>query len=212
MSESATPLQQLSGVLLAVAGAGFFAAGGLHPAGRPGQDFDQAIVSMLGSPMWPVAHWIAVVSALIAALALFLLIDQPEESRAAAAGLRLGVLAAVFMAVEFTIELAARADVARIASGQPAPLLALVDAMQAIGFPALAVAFILIATGTRWTPRWVTVLGVIGAVALAIGGFVVQGMHVAPLGPVFLVGNLLPIWMVWAGVTRARAAASRERR
>lgn len=204
--------QTLAGVLLAIGGVGFFAAGAFHPAGRPGQDFDQAIVSMLGSPMWPVAHWIAVVSALLVALALFLLIDQPQDSLAAAAGLRLGIVATSFMAVEFTVELAARADVARIASGQPAPLLALVDAMQAIGFPALAAAFILIAAATRWTPRSVVVLGVIGAVALAVGGFVVQGLHVVALGPVFIVGNLLPIWMVWAGITRIRTASQGEKR
>jgi len=144
------------------------------------------------------------VSAFLAALSLVLLLDE-RESRAMTAGVRFGIVALMFMAVEFCVELAARTAVVPFAAGEPAPLVALIDAMQAVGFPALAVAFSLIVVGTRWTPRWVRALGVAGAIALAIGGLVVQGLHVVALGPVFLAGNALPVWMVWAGVHLARA-------
>jgi hypothetical protein len=203
-------MQRFAGILLAIGGVGFFLAGAFHPAGSPGQSFHAAIVSMLGNPMWPIAHWCALTSAFLTALALSLLLDK-AESATAAVGVRLGLIASVFMAVEFAVELAARSDVARYASGETTPIVSLIDAMQAVGFPALALAFILIATGTRWAPRWVIVLGVVGAVALAVGGLVVQGLHVVALGPAFLVGNLLPVWMVWAGVRLAREGGSPQK-
>jgi len=58
----------------------------------------------------------------------------------------------------------------------------------------------LLAINTRWTPVWVRVAGVIGAVALGVGGLVVQGLHVVALGPVFIVRNTLAFWMIWAGI------------
>ncbi|HWK11110.1 MAG TPA: hypothetical protein VNR64_13715, partial [Vicinamibacterales bacterium] len=182
-------LQRRAGTLLAVGGVGFFLAGAIHPAGKPGQDFHTAIVSMLNDPAWPVAHWCALVSALLVALAFFLMIDRRESPRART-GIRLGILATAFMAVEFAVEIAARAEAAPLASGAAAPFVSLIDAMQAVGFPAFAVTFILVATGTRWTPGWVSALAVIGGAALGVGGLVVQGMHVVVLGPVFLLGNL----------------------
>jgi len=200
-------MQRLQGTLLTIGGIGFFVAGVLHPSGQPGQSFDAAIASMLRNPMWPVTHWCALVSAFVLALALLLLLER-RESAAMLVGIRLGIVATMFMAVEFAVELAARADAARFAGGESPSMVALIDAMQAVGFPALGLAFILVATGTRWTPRWVAALAVIGSVALATGGLVVQGMHVVALGPVFLVGNLLPVWMVWAGVRLARGLDS----
>jgi hypothetical protein len=72
--------------------------------------------------------------------------------------------------------------------------------MQAVGWPFFALAFILLAVSTQWTPVWVKVLAVLGGCSLAIGGFVVQGLHVVALGPVFIAGNALAFWMMWAGI------------
>jgi hypothetical protein len=200
-------MQRIEGALLAFGGVGFFVAGVLHPTGQRGQNFDAAIVSMLRNPLWSVTHWCALVSALAVAVALFLLLER-RESVAALVGIRLGIVATMFMAVEFAVELAAKADVTRFASGESPSMVSLIDAMQAAGFPGLGLAFILIATGTRWAPKWVVALAVVGSAALAVGGLVVQGMHVVALGPVFLLGNLLPVWMVWAGVHLARRGDS----
>ena len=92
----------------------------------------------------------------------------------------------------------------RFATGEATPIISLVDAMQTVGWPAFALAFVLLASGTRWTPRWVGIIGVIGAIAVGIGGLVVQGLHIVALAPVFAVGNALAIWMIWAGIHLAR--------
>jgi hypothetical protein len=72
--------------------------------------------------------------------------------------------------------------------------------MQAAGWPFFALAFILLAGSTHWAPVWVRVAAIIGACALATGGLVVQGLHVVALGPVFIFGNALAFWMIWAGI------------
>jgi len=193
-----TTFQPLAGILLATGGLGFFIAGALHPAGHQGQDFKMAIVSMLSDKMWPAAHWCALVSAFILAWSLFLLLDETKKT--AAGAIRLGIISSIFMAMEFSVELAARTEVARVATDGTSPLLSLIDVMQAAGWPFFALAFILLAVSTRWTPVWVKVAGVLGACALGIGGLVVQGLHVVALGPVFIVGNALAFWMIWAGI------------
>jgi hypothetical protein len=202
-------MHRLAGVLLTVGGVTSFLAGGLHPHGQPGQDFHAAIVSMLQDPMWPVAHWLALVSGVVVAWALSLLVDE-QGTLAAVAGVRFGVVASLFMAVEFAVELAARTDVTRFATGEATPIISLVDAMQAVGWPAFALAFVLLASGTRWAPRWVGIIGVIGAVAFGVGGLGVMGLQVVALAPVFVVGGIaLPIWMVWAGIQLARRTDGR---
>ena len=190
--------QPFTGVLLAIGGIGFFLAGALHPAGHRGQDFKMAIVSMLSDKMWPVAHWCALVSAFIVAWSLFQLLDKTKKTTASA--IQLGIISSVFMAMQFSVELASQSEVTKIATDGTSPLLSLIDVMQAVGWPFFALAFILLIVSTRWTPVWVRILGVIGASALAIGGLVVQGLHVVALGPVFIIGNALPVWMIWAGI------------
>jgi hypothetical protein len=196
-------MRRFAGTIFALSGVCFFLTGLLHPQGARGEDFHAAIVSMLVQPTWPAAHWFALVAAIVLAWSLSLIAGE-MRSLAAIAGARLGIAAALFMAVEFAVELGARDEAVRFAAGERTPLLALVDPMQAVGWPALAIAFILFASGSRLTPRVVTVIGIIGAAALGIGGLVVQGLHVVALAPVFALGNGLALWIVWAGVALAR--------
>jgi len=202
--------EPLPGILLATGGLCFFTAGVLHPAGHQGQDFKTAIVSMLSDKMWPAAHLCALVSAFFIAWSLFLLLDKTEKT--AASAIRLGIISTVFMAIEFSVELAARTEVSRIATDGASPLLSLVDAMQAVGWPFFALAFVLLAVSTHWSPLWVRVAGVLGACALAVGGLVVQGLHVLALGPVFIVGNALAFWMIWAGIHIALNGLKKRRK
>jgi hypothetical protein len=91
-------------------------------------------------------------------------------------------------------------------SGQAAPMVDLVDAMQAVGWPALGLGFGLVAFGTpALTPRWVAVLGVVGAASVGMAGLLAQGLHLLQAGVLFLGGNLLALWMVWAGIRVARS-------
>jgi hypothetical protein len=194
---------RFAGALLVLGGVGFFLAGLLHPHGGPGQGFHQAIVSMLAADTWSTAHWFALASAIIIAWSLSLLAGEAGPL-IAVAGIRLGMVAAVFMAVEFSVELAARTEAARFSQGEASPMIALLDAMQTVGWPAFALAFILLAIGSRLTPRWMSAIGILGAAGLGVGGLVVQGMHVVALAPVFLLGNGLSIWITWAGIQLVR--------
>lgn len=205
--EGASRLGRIGGLALAAAGIGFFVAGALHPHGSPGQDFRAGIVSMLESPMWPAAHWSALASGLLAAWAVWLLVDAgwTGGSTVARAGARLTILASVFMAVQFSVEIASRGAAAAYAAGESAPLVDLIDPMQAVGWPALALGFILLAVGVPDSaPRGVVAVGVVGAAAIGLAGILVQGLHIVQLGPLFMGGNLLSVWMVWAGLRAGR--------
>lgn len=59
----------------------------------------------------------------------------------------------------------------------------------------------------RWPQKYVgkaplvlRVLGAVGSAALAIGGILVEGFHIAAVGPLFAVGGLAFLWLIWTGV------------
>lgn len=198
-----TGILKFGGGLLACAGLLGLAAGALHPQGGVSQDYHRVVATMLGSAQWPAAHWIALVFALCAAWAFWLLIDagwmQPYEI--AWAGARLATLACLFMAVEFAVELASRAELNAYALGQSTSLVSLVEPMQAVGWPALGIGYALIALGAPTSaPLVLRVLGAVGAAALAIGGILVEGFHIAAFGPLFALGGLAFLWLIWTGV------------
>lgn len=196
-------MKKFAGFLFLGGGVGLFFAGLLHPHGQPGQDFHTVVSSMISNPMWETTHKIALVSAMMIVCSLSLLAGE-AGSRAGLACVRLGISATLFIAIDFAVEVAARTDAARYANGEPSAIIALVDALQTVGWPVFAASFIGLAVSTRLTPLWLSVVGMIGAAALGVGGLVVQGFHVAALAPVFIAGDLLPIWMVGAGVQLMR--------
>ena len=202
----------LGGWLLAIGGVGFFLAGALHPQPNGASGFHEAMVSMLANPRWPAAHWTALVSGLLLVWALWLLVDGGwmADSLGALAGARLATIATLFMSVEWSVELAARAGTAAYARGESVPMASLVDAMQAVGWPALGAGFALLAACARGaTPRWLSIVGAVGAVALGLAGLLAQGLHIVQAGVLFLGGHLLSLWMVWAGVRLTRQGPSR---
>lgn len=203
---------RLAGALLAVGGVGFFLAGALHPQPPRGTpDFHDAMTSMLSHPLWPASHWVALGSGLLLAWAVSLLEEDGHTrgSLAARAGARLAIVAALFMSVQWAVEIAARGALDAYAQRGVSPMVALVDAMQAVGWPAFGLGFGLLAAGLAGvTPRWVALLGAIGAGAVGLAGLLAQGLHLLQAGVLFLGGNLLALWMVWAGVRVARAPAA----
>lgn len=202
---------RFGGVLLAVGGVGFFLAGGMHPQPRRDVDnFADAMTSMLSHPLWPLAHWVALATGLLLAWAVWVLVDAGwmDGSVVGLAGARLAILASVFMSVQWAVEIAARGALEGYSGGQPTFIVGLIDAMQAVGWPGLGIGFGLMAGGIRGaTPRWVGLLGVVGAVSIGLAGPLAQGLHILEAGVLFLGGNLLSFWMVWAGV---RAASGRR--
>ena len=208
MEDSRTRSGRIGGLLLAAGGVGFFAAGVLHPQPASGlNEFRDAMTSMLAHPLWPLAHWVALVTGLLLAVAVWLLVDDgwTDQSVAGRAGARIAIISTLFMSVQWAVEIAARGALEGYSRGEAAPMVDLIDAMQAVGWPALALGFGLLAAGVPGaTPRWLAVMSMIGAVALALAGLLAQGLHILRAGVLFLGGHLVALWMVWAGIRVAR--------
>ncbi len=204
--EQVSQMRRLGGAILVVGGVLFFVAGVLHPQASRGS-FHDATASILASPTWSVTHWLALIAAIVVTWAIWLLMDDgwAEGSVAAWAGARLVLLAGIFMAVEFAVELTAASEATNSAAGNPAPLTALTDPMQTVGWPAWMLGFVLLAVGARAAaPRMVRAAGVLGAAAMGVGGITVEGLQIVAVGPLFIGGALLALWMVWAGVVALR--------
>lgn len=204
--EGASRLGRRGGLALAVGGVGFFAAGALHPQGDQSGSFRETIASMLQDPTWALAHSVALVSALVLAYGVWLLARSGRtDGRVGRTGGRLAIAGLTLMAVEFVVEIAAVSQVEAYAAGDPAFLVELTEPMQAIGWPALGVGFAMLALGSpALAPRWVAVLGSLGALAIGVAGILVEGFHVLEVAPLFAGGNVLAIWMIVAGVRLAR--------
>jgi len=116
------------------------------------------------------------------------------------------ILAGVFMAIEVAVELAAAGEAADYAAGRAAPLTALTEPMQAVGWPAWMLGFVLLALGGHATaPGAVRIIGAVGAAAMGVGGILVEGLKIVDAGPLFIGGALLAVWMTWAGVVAVRS-------
>ena len=212
MMDAEMRLRRIGGLLLTVGGVGFFLVNALHPQPERGvQGFHEAMISMLSNPLWPVAHWIALVTGLLLVWAVWLLLDSgwAAGSVAARAGARLSIIATLFMSVQWAVEITARGALEAYSAGEAVPMVDLVDPMQAVGWPGLGLGFCLLAAGVRGAaPRLVAVLGMVGAAALGLAGLLAQALHILEAGVLFLGGHLLALWIVWAGVgvVRSRGA------
>jgi len=199
-------LGRIAGISLAVAGVLTELAGFLHPQGGD-VEFHTAIASMLTDSRWPVAHWFALVAALLLACTVWVLTDAgwTGDSFVARAGSRLTIIATTFMAVQFAVELAARSEASAVAASQAEPLTELTRSLQAVGWPAWSLGFILLMLGVpRAAPRIIAVLGIIGALATGAAGILTMGFEITAVGFLFPIGGLLYLWVIWAGVRLAR--------
>jgi hypothetical protein len=199
-------MRRSGGALLALGGLVFFLAGALHPQGATGT-FPETMASMLASPTWSVAHWLAIASALTILWALWLLVDcgWTTASVVGHVGARLVLVAGLFMAVQFAVELAAAPEAAAYAAGALTPMGTLVEAMQAVGWPAFMLGFVLLIAGVPTSaPAAVRLAGVVGATAMGLGGVLTEGLHLVAAGPLFIGGNLLALWLVWGGLAAMR--------
>lgn len=113
------------------------------------------------------------------------------------------------MAVQSAAEVAAPAAPPMLEAGEEAPLITLIEVMQAVGWPAFAAGWILVAVGCGRSvaPRPVVALGVAGAASLGVAGVLVEGVGVVEAAPLFSLGGLLAVWLLWAGIRLVRAPA-----
>jgi hypothetical protein len=168
---------------------------------------------MLHSPLWNYAHWLAFVSVVLIILALWLLLDEAwtKASIVARVGSRLTIIGGIFMMVEFAVELAAHSAMPALTAGAGASIFNLLVVTHAAGWPTIGAGFIVLALGVpRAAPLPIRVLGIVGALAMGLGGVLVAGFFLTQFGWLFMGGALLAIWITWAGVQTARGAASRE--
>jgi hypothetical protein len=204
-------LRRFAGAGLVAGGIGFALAGALHP-GSSEDSLREATIAMLQDPVWPVPHWIGLGTMMLLTWAVWLLVDSGAvaESAVGHAGGRLTVVAGLFMAVQSALEVAAPSELDALVAGDPAPLTELVEVMQAVGWPAFAAGWILLAVGCgrRLAPRPVVALAVAGAAVLGVAGILVEGFGVVAAGPLFQLGGLLVVWLLWAGVRLVRPSAS----
>lgn len=201
---------RIGGPLLVVGGVGFSLAGVLHPQPIGATQYHEAMLAMLSNPRWPAAHWTALVTGIVVTWAVWLLVDGGwvRGSIAALAGARLAILATLFMCVEWAAEIAARGGLEAYAQGQVVPMASLVEATQGVGWPAFGLGFALLAVCIPASaPRWVAILGAVGAVMIGLGGLLAGAFQLPQAGALFLGGHLLALWMVWAGVRATRAGS-----
>ena len=202
-------VQRGAGALFAAGGAALFVTGLLHPRGDTGDSFHGAISRMMLNSHWPAAHWLAIAAAVPTAWALWLLIDGgwTKTSGLAHAGARLTQIGLAILTVEFAVEIASHAAADAYAGGQAVPMVALVDPLQVIGFPAFGFGIGLLALGLRGsTPRALAVLAALGGAVTGVGAVVTMGLHEPAAGATFMGLQLPTLWMVWAGVRLALSA------
>lgn len=205
-------VSRVAGILLAVGGILFFIAGMMHPhsADLPPRP---SVLEMLHSPLWNYAHWLSFVSVVLIILALWLLLDDAwaKGSVVASVGSRLTIIGGLFMMVEFAVELAAHGAMPALAAGGGASIFSLFAVVHAAGWSTIGAGFIVLALGVpHVAPVPVRILGIIGALAMGLGGVLVAGFFLTQFGWLFIGGALLPIWITWAGVQTARGAVRRE--
>lgn len=201
-----TPLTRVSGILLAIGGVVFFIAGALHPHSMGGS-LRPSVVAMLRDPLWTPAHWLSFVSAVLTVLAIWLLQDDgwAGESILGRVGTRLTIIGGLFMMVEFAVELATRGAINSLATVQGVPIFDLFAVMHAAGWPTFGVGFVLLILGIRAAaPLPIRILGIVGALAMGLAGMLVAGFFLTSFGWLFIGGELLAVWIVWAGIQTTR--------
>lgn len=205
--ENTSDLRRIVGVGLVAGAVGFGLSGALHPSSSAGS-FREATIDILQQPIWPLPHWIGLVTMLLLATTVWLLADAgvTRGSATAHVGARLLVVAGLFMAVQAAAEIMAPTEVEALIAGDPAPLTGLLEVMQTAGWPAFSTGWILLAVGCgrRLAPRFVIALNVAGAAAMGVAGLLVEGFGIVAAAPLFQLGGLQVIWLLWAGIRLAR--------
>ena len=121
-------------------------------------------------------------------------------------GARLLQVGAAILIVAAAVDIAARQEAAVYAAGGAAPLVWLTAPLQTIGWLAFGTGFAALALGLRSVaPRLVGILGAAGGLAMAAAGVLTEGFRLVAAGPLFILGALTALWLVWAGVSLVRA-------
>ena len=202
-------LRKITGATLVAGGIFDLVAGVLHPQGAKGDgSYRATTAAFLADPKWPAAGWTAIATFALLAWGIWLLVDTGVTRRLVIAhgGARLLQVGAAVMIVAAAVEIAARQEAAVYAAGGAAPLVWLTAPLQTIGWLAFGTGFAALALGLRSVaPRLVGILGAAGGLAMAAAGVLTEGFRLVAAGPLFILGALTALWLVWAGVSLVRA-------
>ena len=202
-------LRKIAGAALVAGGIFDLVTGVLHPQGARGNgSFRATIAAFLADPKWPAAAWTGIVTFALLAWGVWLLVDTGVTRRPVIAhcGARLLQVGAAVMIVEAAVEIGARQEAAAYAAGGAAPLVWLTAPLQTIGWLAFGTGFAALALGLRSVaPRLVGILGAAGGLGLAAAGVLTEGFRLVAAGPLFILGALTALWLIWAGVSLVRA-------
>jgi len=202
-------LRKITGATLVAGGIFDLVAGVLHPQGAKGDgSYRATTAAFLADPKWPAAGWTAIAAFALLAWGIWLLVDTGVTRRLVIAhgGARLLQVGAAILIVAAAVDIAARQEAAVYAAGGAAPLVWLTAPLQTIGWLAFGTGFAALALGLRSVaPRLVGILGAAGGLAMAAAGVLTEGFRLVAAGPLFILGALTALWLVWAGVSLVRA-------
>lgn len=201
-----------AGVFAVAAGVSLFLAGILHPHDGGAHTHIKAYATMAASDNWEIAHWFMLIGFLLLAVTFSLFVDTPRLSRftTLTAVSRIAMLGALFMAIQSIPHLLVSTEEAQLADGISAPLYAMTRWMEAVGLPLFGLAGAGVALagiqGRALCGRWMAIIGIIGSLAYGFAGLLSAGFQVGQGAMLFQVGALMSVWLVWSGVSLARAA------
>lgn len=205
-------LMFVAGLLAIASGIATLLAGALHPSPTDATTMHDAVLEMTASANWDAAHWASLAGFPLLAVTLALLIDVPHlAGRTTVLALaRVALVGALFMAVEAAVHLVSAGERPLLAAGEHTPLLDVSQQMQTVGWPlfGLGIAGLALA-GIReqaLSGRWAGIVGAIGGIGLALGGFLTEGLEIIQAGILFPLGLLMSLWLIWVGVRLSRAA------
>ena len=203
-----------AGLLAFASGVATLVNGALHPSPTDAASMRDAVLEMTASANWDAAHWGALIGFPLLVVTLALLLDTPRLAHHATlrALVRVSLAGALFMAVEAAVHLVSVSERQQLVAGGPTPLLEVSRRMQTVGWPwfGLGMAGLALAgmQGHVLSGRWSGIMGALGGVAFAAGGFLTEGLAIIQAGVLFPVGLLLSLWLMWVGIRLVRSTVA----
>jgi hypothetical protein len=198
--------------LLGAAGVFLGVGGQLHPRGE-GDTLDEALASMLGSDAWAPAHVLLLVGVVLAVAGFSHAYRHRTFGGPAGRWLLVAIVGWGLGAVELVPHLFATQDLAGLEDHGETPLVDAHLLLQTFVSPALglsgAAVAIAVALTARTKPAWVlAAFAVIGGVAFALAGPLVNGTDDPGFAVLFAGDAGLAVWLVGTAIRLGRAKPS----
>ncbi len=207
-------LTLVTGLLAIASGVATLVSGVLHPSPTDAATMRDAVLEMTASANWDAAHWASLIGFPLVAVTLALLLDAPRLAHHVTLRtlVRVSMAGALFMAVEAAVHLVSVSERQQLVAGDPTPLLEVSRHMQTVGWPwfGLGMAGLALASmqGHVLCGRWAGIMGALGGIAFAAGGFLTEGLGIIQAGVLFPVGLLLSLWLMWVGIRLVRSTVA----